>query len=56
MKRLKNLLAAIVWMSAATCSANDFVPLDRAAAAAIADPASHARPTIVALWSSECVH
>ncbi|CAI09639.1 hypothetical protein ebA6153 [Aromatoleum aromaticum EbN1] len=56
MKRLKNLLAAIVWAGAATCSANDFVPLDRAAATAIADPASHARPTIVALWSSECVH
>ncbi|MCK0512839.1 TlpA family protein disulfide reductase [Aromatoleum buckelii] len=56
MKRLKNLLAAILWMSAATCSANDFVPLHRAAATAVADPASHARPTIVALWSSECVH
>ncbi|MCK0507854.1 TlpA family protein disulfide reductase [Aromatoleum anaerobium] len=56
MKRLKNLLAVIVWMSAATCSASDFAPLDRPAATAIADPASHARPTIVALWSSECVH
>lgn len=56
MKRLKNLLGAIVWMGAAACSANDFVLLDRAAATAIADPASHVRPTIVALWSSECVH
>lgn len=31
-------------------------PIDREAARALADTKSHAAPTIVALWSSDCAH
>ncbi len=36
--------------------AADFVALDKAAARRLADPASHRQPTVVALWSSDCIH
>lgn len=54
MKKLPLALAALVFSasSAAAC----FELLDRAAARSLVDPQSHRQPTIVALWSSECVH
>lgn len=42
--------------AAAAFPAEPFVILDRGQARALGDAASHAAPTIVALWSSECVH
>ncbi|NMG31132.1 hypothetical protein [Aromatoleum evansii] len=54
--KIRNLIAALSWCLAAAASAAEFQPLDRVAAARIVDPASHTVPTIVALWSSECVH
>lgn len=56
MNRLKCLLAALLCSSAAICAADDFVSLDRAGAARIVNATSHTKPTIVALWSSECIH
>ncbi|WP_231874506.1 hypothetical protein [Azoarcus sp. KH32C] len=53
---MKILLATLLCASAAVCAAERFVPLDRAAAARVVDPAHYTKPTIVALWSSECVH
>ncbi|WP_332674743.1 TlpA family protein disulfide reductase [Aromatoleum sp.] len=51
------LLAAVGWCLAAPLAlAADFAILDRAAAEKIANPASHDRPTIVALWSYDCVY
>ena len=56
MNRLKFVLALLLGCSAAVSAAERFVPLDRTAAARVVDTARHTRPTIVALWSSECVH
>lgn len=41
--------------SAAAANAG-FVTLDRVGARALVDPAAHDRPTVLALWSLECVH
>lgn len=56
MKPLKLIVATLACCAAATVGATDFRTLDRAAAAQLVNPSSHAVPTIVALWSSECVH
>ncbi len=37
-------------------AAGGFNELDRRAAAALGDPAAHRTPTVIALWSLECVH
>lgn len=55
MKRLRLLVAACC-LAAPLALAGDFAILDRAEAAKIANPANHDRPTIVALWSYDCVH
>lgn len=52
----KRLIWALLTGFAATTWASPFVPLDRAGARTLVDPAAHARPTIVALWSSDCGH
>lgn len=44
-----------LWLASAAGAA-DFVELDRKRAAALTDPAAHRVPTVVALWSLECVH
>jgi hypothetical protein len=56
MKRLINLVTALLCSGVALCAAGGMVTLDRAAAAGVVDPATHAQPTIVALWSSDCIH
>ncbi|NMF87638.1 TlpA family protein disulfide reductase [Aromatoleum petrolei] len=54
--KIRNLIAVLAWSLAAATAAAEFQTLDRAAAARIVNPASHTVPTIVALWSSECIH
>lgn len=56
MKRFMQWLAGLSACVALAAAAAGFQPLDRIAAARVANPATHAAPTIVALWSSECVH
>ena len=56
MIRIKNLMAALLCSAATVCVADGFVTLDRVAAARVVSAASHSKPTIVALWSAECVH
>ena len=57
MKRLVliSLLLACV-ASAASAIAAGFVALDRKSARTLTDGATHAAPTIVALWSTDCPH
>lgn len=55
MKRLLALLTASA-VSLATWAGAAFQPLDRQAARVLVDPVRHNRPTIVALWSTECPH
>lgn len=54
--KIRHVIAAMSWCIAAASGASEFQALDRVAAARIVDPSSHKVPTIVALWSSECVH
>lgn len=56
MKAMRTIIGALACTIAATCGAAGFDVLDRPAAARLASAASHSGPTIVALWSSECVH
>jgi thiol-disulfide isomerase/thioredoxin len=51
-------LTALVLLFQTTLSlaAEPFMALDRKSAKALVDPAAHARPTIVALWSIDCSH
>ena len=50
----------MVLLCALACGAalagEPFRPIDREAARALTDAKAHAAPTIVALWSSDCVH
>jgi hypothetical protein len=54
----RNLLGALcVWLLCSGATAGEaFVALDRTQAKALTDPATHTTPTIVALWSSDCIH
>lgn len=55
--KIRTFLAAVLLASsAAAVAAPQFGTLDRAAAVRLADPASHKAPTVVALWSLDCVH
>lgn len=54
MKRLPLSLLALVLAQAV--QAGGFTALDRQGARALTDPGQHRQPTIVALWSSDCVH
>ncbi len=54
MIRLAAPLAAL--FLALPAGAGGFSPLDRAAARELTDPGRHRQPTVVALWSSDCVH
>lgn len=56
MKRFRSIVGVILLCGAAVSGAAEFQTLDRASAASLASPSSHSVPTIVALWSSECVH
>lgn len=56
MKIARLFLAVGCCLVASLGLAEDFVILDRAGAVKIANPANHDRPTIVALWSYDCVH
>ena len=56
MKRFRFLLAALLCGLASLGIGSEFTILDRAGAAKIADPASHRRPTVLALWSYDCVY
>ncbi|MCC4116110.1 hypothetical protein LLG90_12185 [Aromatoleum toluclasticum] len=56
MKPLKLIVTTLACCVAATVGATEFRTLDRAAAAQLVNPSSYTVPTIVALWSSECVH
>ncbi len=47
-------LAALLFATAA--GAAGFAPLDRAAARDLGAPERQRQPTVVALWSSDCVH
>lgn len=50
------LFAALLLGGATGALAGPVAPLDRGQARALADAAGHGRPTVVALWSSECTH
>ena len=56
MKRFRVLFAALLCGLASLGIGSEFTILDRAGAAEIADPASHRRPTVLALWSHECAY
>jgi hypothetical protein len=49
------LICSIAAIGAAG-AAPGFTPIDAAAARRLVDPAAHHAPTILALWSAECVH
>lgn len=55
---MKNLLAFLV--AGTFCllawAGGQVIALDRQTARELADPARHVRPTIVALWSTDCPH
>lgn len=54
---MKKIVAALgLGLFALAAAATGFTPLDKATARALADSTSHRRPTVVALWSSDCVH
>ena len=57
MNRLKFLaiLVAVFFASVAAAAA-PLLALDKVGAAKLADPASHTKPTIVTLWSLDCVY
>jgi thiol-disulfide isomerase/thioredoxin len=50
------LAVALALPHSPTFAAEPFVALGRQEAKALADPGSHSKPTIVALWSSDCSH
>lgn len=54
MKRFLALLFAIA--AATTAGAADFTLLDRTSAHPLTQPRADARPTVVALWASDCVY
>ena len=56
MRSLRVTCAMLALWLASAAGAADFVELDRKRAAALTDPAAHRVPTVVALWSLECVH
>ena len=49
-------LAAALAAAACAADAAGFTALDRDTARRLGDPASHREPTVVALWSTECVY
>lgn len=55
MKTIPMFLATLA-LAAQAWAAEPMQPLDRGAAVWLADAGTHATPTIVALWSSDCVH
>lgn len=56
-RRLIPLLAlALAGSPQAAAQSANFVPLDRAGARQLLDPASYRQPTVVTLWSSDCSH
>ena len=52
----KYTLAFLAGLIALPLQAAQFIPLDKASARQLLDPASYRQPTIVALWSSDCSH
>lgn len=56
MKRLVLVMLSLLLGATAASAADGFRLLDRAVAQRLADPAAYRSPTIVALWSTDCVH
>ncbi len=56
MRTWKSLLALILLAGGTALASDTFKTLDRVEAARLSGAENHAVPTIVALWSSECVH
>jgi thiol-disulfide isomerase/thioredoxin len=54
--KLRVLLFLSLLAGTAVSAAETFVALDRVQARALTDAATHAAPTIIALWSTECPH
>lgn len=52
----KTLLLGLLAGLAFSLHANEFVPLDRVQARQLVDVSTHKKPTVVALWSTECSH
>lgn len=50
------LIAALFILAATAATAEPFIPLDRARARALTDPAAHTTPAIVSFWSYDCVY
>lgn len=50
------LLGCLLALSHAAVAGEPFIAMDRATARMLADANSHAAPTIVALWSNDCVY
>lgn len=50
------LLFSLLVSVATTSAAESFISLDREQAERLSNPLTHTVPTILALWSSECMH
>lgn len=55
MKKTLFAAAAALLLSHSALAAG-FAALDKAGARTLVDPAAHDKPTVIALWSSDCVH
>lgn len=56
MKRLVLVMLCLLLGATTASAADGFRLLDRAVAQRLVDPAAYRSPTIVALWSTDCVH
>jgi hypothetical protein len=56
MKASKLFAVALLVGATVAAAASPFVTLDRIGAAKLVDPGSHAKPTIVTLWSVDCAY
>lgn len=48
--------AALLTLPSCLLAGDSFIPLDRKSASALVDAKSYAKPTVLALWSTDCSH
>ena len=53
---MKRLFLIAMLLACGTVFATAFLALDRTSARMLTDAKAHTRPTIVALWSTDCPH
>lgn len=56
MMRMIPVLIAVTMLAGTAAAAAPIVPIDRAAARDLGDARRHRGPTIIALWSTECLY